>query len=251
MIWDINSTSPVVAVGTWSNRIMVTDIESLEGLALSSATPITEAAYATSLMIRPTSQNDPTGFQLMAGLSDGSLAIYDFDWKRPIREYAKVKGDRKISSLGTQPLTLHPTLGHTASGGEILAMGLSDRASLIFLHKDRIDFSSVSTPGLVAAASIRSPGSHDTSLVLATPSELSVSKVDGLKQLHIQTLDTASKSACKLAWMSTHRAIAAGVVERTIDQASGDYWQNACIELRDQDSLECRSCNPDGSSADL
>jgi hypothetical protein len=121
----------------------------------------------------------------------------------------------------------------------LLAIGLSDRTSIIFLNGDKIDFSSVSLTGLVAAAAINTEKGQ--SLVLASPTELSISQVDGLKKLHIQTLDTGYKSASKIVWSSTHRAIAAGVIERTIDSITGDYWQNAWLELRDQDSLQGES----------
>lgn len=187
-------------------------------------------------MLRPSS-ND-SGLQLLAGLSDGSLVVYDFLHDTNTGPALTLR-DRKISSLGTQPLTLHPIHSRTASGDELLAIGLSDRTSIIFLNGDRIDFSSVSLTGLVAAAAITTD--QGSSLLLATSTDLSISQVDGLKKLHIQTLDTGYKSASKLVWSSTHRAIAAGVVERTIDNVTGDYWQNAWVELRDQDSLQGES----------
>jgi hypothetical protein len=225
--------STLIAVGTWTNTISIYTSDQLNSGSPSVAS-LEEQYFAASLMMR--SAFDGSRLQLLSGLSDGSLVVHEFDLDYSASDPTLTLRDRKISSLGTQPLTLHPVQSRTSSGEELLAIGLSDRTSIIFLNGDRIDFSSVSLTGLVAAASITTEKGQ--SLVLATPSESSISQVDGLKKMHIQTLDTGYKSASKLVWSSTHRAIAAGVIERTIDSITGNYWQNAWLELRDQDSLQ-------------
>jgi len=229
-------SSTFVAVGTWTNTISIYTSDQLN----SGSAPIVsleEQYFAGSLMLRTASNG--SRLQLLGGLSDGSLVVHEFDFETLTGEPTLNLRDRKISYLGTQPLALHPVHSRTASGDELLAIGLSDRTSIIFLNGDKIDFSSASLTGLVAAAAINTEKGQ--SLVLATPSELSISQVDGLKKLHIQTLDTGYKSASKLVWSSTYRAIATGVIERTIDSITGDYWQNAWLELRDQDSLQGES----------
>jgi hypothetical protein len=227
------TSSTLIAIGTWTNLISIYAADQLHPILYRRLTT-EESFFASSIMLRPASSN--SGLQLLAGLSDGSLVTYEFDFDTSTDDTEVTLRDRKISSLGTRPLTLHPIQSRTASGDELLAIGLSDRTSIIFLNSDRIDFSSVSLTGLVAAAAVNTE--QGPSLVMATPTELSISQVDGLKKLHIQTLDTGYKSAGKLVWLSTHRAIAAGVIERTIDPITGDYWQTAWVELRDQDSLK-------------
>jgi hypothetical protein len=237
-------SSTLIAVGTWTNTISIYTSDQLKS-GLAPAVSLEEQYFASSLMLRPAS--DGSRLQLLGGLSDGSLVVHEFEFETSTGEPTLTLRERKISYLGTQPLTLHPVQSRTASGDELLAIGLSDRTSIIFLNGDKIDFSSVSLTGLVAAAAIVTEKGQ--SLVLASPTELSISQVDGLKKLHIQTLDTGYKSASKIVWSSTHRAIAAGVIERTIDSITGDYWQNAWLELRDQDSLQGESaCERKGTS---
>ena len=228
-----NESSPIIAVGTWTNMISLYTADQLSAGSAPLAT-LEESYFASSLMLR--SSVSASSLQLLGGLSDGSLVVYELDPDSPTTLSLR---DRKISSLGTQPLSLHPIQSRTASGDELLAIGLSDRTSIIFLNGDRVDFSSASLTGLVAAAAIKTE--QGQSLVLASPTDISISQVDGLKKLHIQTLDTEHKSASNLVWSSTYRAIAAGVVERTIDAVTGDYWQTAWVELRDQDSLQSKS----------
>lgn len=50
---------------------------------------------------------------------------------------------RKVSSLGTRPLELHPVQGWEGEE-QILAVGLTERMSVLFGSKDRVDFSAVS-----------------------------------------------------------------------------------------------------------
>ena len=229
-------SSPIIAIGTWSNAITVYTPDQLK-LGSPPLATMTESFFPSSLLLRSGSD---ANLQLLAGLSDGSLIIYDFASDPSIASSSLTMRDRKISSLGTQPLTLHPIQSRTASGDDLLAFGLGDRASILFVTGNRIDFSSVSTTGIVAAAAVHTP-EDGQSLVVASPADLSISQVDGLKKLHIQTLDTGYKSASKVVWSSTHRAIATGVVERTIDPVTGDYCQNAWFEMRDQDTLQGQS----------
>ena len=55
----------------------------------------------------------------------------------------EIKG-RKASSLGTRPLMLCSTQQKAQGGEMIVALGLNERISVVFEHRDRIDFSSVS-----------------------------------------------------------------------------------------------------------
>lgn len=107
----------VLAVATWSGKILLYRVPDF-----TSPTALTEDAYATSLSIQG---------GLLAGLSNGCLAAYDLDGS-----------GRKLSTLGTRPLQLHPI---DWSGDEqILAVGLAERMSVIFGSRERVDFSSIS-----------------------------------------------------------------------------------------------------------
>jgi DNA damage-binding protein 1 len=226
-----DQSSPVIAVGTWANEILIYTLDSIK----TSAEPllrISESVFAKSLILK-SSPATGTDLQLLAGLSDGSLITYDID----ASEDGYSTTGRKASSLGNQPLALHPIQGSTTSGDEkLLAIGISDRMSILFENRDRVEFSSVSLPGIVAASAVEI-GDEGDCLVLATATGLTITKVSGLKKLHIQTMDTGHRSSHKLAWMPDYKILAAGAVERRIDQATGDIWEQSYIEIRDQAAL--------------
>lgn len=136
--------SPILAVSTWTGTIMLTTFTSL---ASSSATyEITETSYAASLLLK-TSPSSPTtstsGVQLLAGLSEGSLVTYDL---QPSDDGpgGVVVANRKASSLGTQPLRLCAIKGWQSEEEQVVAVGLSERTSVLFESRNRIDFSSIS-----------------------------------------------------------------------------------------------------------
>jgi DNA damage-binding protein 1 len=227
------SSSPTVAVGTWTNEILLFNLDKID----TSAVPllkISESFYASSIILKAPS--DTAGnLQVLAGLSDGSLITYELgataDGKLSMT-------GRKVSSLGSQPLALHSISGTTLSGDEqLLAVGLTDRMSILYGSRDTVEFSSVSLTGIAAATAVSLPA-HGRCLVLATATGLSISKDNGLKKLHIQTMDLGFRSTHKLAWMPEHKSLAAGSVERRIDSVSGDYWQKSFVEIRDRSSLQ-------------
>lgn len=227
-------TSPFLVIGTWANEIFLCNVAQLSSASFP-GTSITESYVASSLLLRLASLDGAPSIQLLAGLSDGSVVTYDIASDSTSGNLV-VRG-RKASSLGTQPLALQSISGSTSNGDEtLLAIGLSERMSILFESRDRVEFSSVSLKNVVAAASVQLPGG-DNAIVLATPTGLSLSTVNGLKKLHIQTLDTQYRSTSKLAYLPSYKVIASGAVERRIDQESGDYWQKAYIELRDPASL--------------
>lgn len=73
--------------------------------------------------------------------------------------------------------------------------------------------------------------------MLATPTGLSVSRINSLKKLHVQTLDLGEKSVERLATMPDSNTLACGVVNRRLDPVSGDMVQKATFELRDATTL--------------
>lgn len=230
--------SPVVAVGTWANEILLYDLDRLQA-GVSPVAPITESFFASSLLLKSTVSGESSSLQLLAGLSDGSLVTYDIGQADNAGGIA-ING-RKSSSLGTLPLTLHPISGTTETGEEeLLAIGLSERTSVLFESRDRVEFSSVNLKDITAAASTTLPDNGNC-IVLASPTGLSISKVNGLKKLHIQTLDSEHRSVNKLVYLSSYKVMACGAVERHIDQETGDYWQKAYFELRDPTNLRGRS----------
>jgi DNA damage-binding protein 1 len=91
-----------------------------------------------------------------------------------------------------------------------------------------------------AATSTRING--EQALVLATPTGLSVSRVNSLKKLSVQTLDLKERSATKLAYAAN--TLATGSVERSVDSQTGEIIQRGMIELRDATTLQ-RECDND------
>lgn len=147
----------LVAVATWTNEILLYTVAQLhtgsdiftspEHCALLDAVPKTPTRIpvphvASSLLFRE-------GAQLMAGLSDGTMVTYDLELLAQDAPEVKDRGQvvvkgRKASSLGSRPLSLCPTPGMTVGDDSVVAVGLTERMSVVFQSKDRLDFSSVS-----------------------------------------------------------------------------------------------------------
>lgn len=92
-------------------------------------------------------QVSPAGhIQLIAGLSDGMMVTYDLIVHAAGGSF-ELKG-RKASRLGVTPLrveAVHSRAEEAVEGDEkVLALGLSERMSVVFESKGRVDFSSVS-----------------------------------------------------------------------------------------------------------
>nr|WVH01967.1 DNA damage-binding protein 1 [Naematelia aurantialba] len=236
---------PITAVATWTNRIQL-----YHAGTASPALSLTENFAASSLELRP-GKPGPTGtisICLLAGLSDGSLLNLDISIESG--DSTTLVG-RKVSSLGSHPLRLcriaaagashageihNGELQKGAKEEQVVAIGLSDRMSVIFETNDRIDFSSVSRKDVIAAASITAPLLGDC-LALATESGLSFVRINSLKKLQVQTLDLQHRSVEKLVSAPDFRVLAAGAVTRTMDPQTGDIKQISHFELRDPMNL--------------
>ena len=89
---------------------------------------------------------------------------------------------------------------------------------------------------IVAATAATFGGSQ--ALVLAASAGLAVTKVNSLKKLSIQTVDTGGTSATRLAHCPVNRILAAGVIKRHMSRETGDIEQRAMLELRDPVSMQ-------------
>lgn len=240
--------SPLVAVGTWTNEILLYTLDHLRSPD-APVTTVTEAFHAVSLLLKPSSSSttSTSGVQLLAGLSNGSLCTYDLE---PSSEGGgvSVKG-KKVVSLGKRPLRLFPVEGAPGGGVEkMVAVGLTERASIIFESKDRVDFSSISKRVSLhstcsghfvdAGQEVVSAAAAGGHIIFATSTELSLVKVNSLKKLSVQTLDTQHRSTTRLAYLSDRHMIVAGSVTRQLDPESGDVDQQGFIEFRDQNTLQ-------------
>ncbi|WWD20338.1 hypothetical protein CI109_104814 [Kwoniella shandongensis] len=236
IIQSTSLPSPVIAVGTWFNEIILYTLDQLKA-GDTSVTTLSEQFFASSLYLKPSIGNttSTSGIQLFAGLSDGSLIIYDLE---PSGDNANiVVKSRKASSLGMRPLNLCPVEGATGSADEqVVAVGLTERMSVVFQSKDRIDFSSVSRKDVTAATAIRTP-TFGNSLVLASTSGLSLVRVNSLKKLYIQTLDLGDRSANKVVSLNDQKVLGVGATVRTMDQQTGEVLQSSFLEIRDAATL--------------
>lgn len=245
--------SPLIAVGTWSNEIQLYSFDDLkvadaQGSAARPVATITEAFYASSLLARRSSvsSGSQSRLQLLAGLSNGSLCTYDLEFTASGGGVA-VKG-RKAASLGNRPLRLCPVDAASGGGAEkMIAVGLTERVSIIFESKDRIEFSSVSkrvsfessdTRHVLIAKDVSAAASAAGDLILASPTGASIVKVNSLKKLSVQTLDTQARSATRLAYLPDSQVLAAGSVSRRLDPQTGDVEQQGFLELRNPINLQ-------------
>ncbi|OCF61827.1 hypothetical protein L486_01489 [Kwoniella mangroviensis CBS 10435] len=226
--------SPVLAIGTWTNETLLYTLAQF----LSGSTGITtldEQFFPSSLHLRPfsSSSTSTSGIQLLAGLSDGSLVIYDLEPSGPNNEI--VVKSRKSSSLGNRPLSICPTTGPVVDDDKVIGIGLSERMSVIFESGDRVDFSSVNRKDIIASTSISSP-THGEVLVLASSTGISLTKINSLKKLSVQTLDLGDRSATKLIAYNENLLVD-GVIVKTMDSQNGEVLQINSMELRDSNTL--------------
>ena len=199
--------SPIVAVATWSNDILLYTLDRLRS-ATPEVTTISEKYFATSLLFKQSTDTHASmsGTQLMAGLSDGSMIIYDIDMTGDAGTLI-VKG-RKASSLGTRPLRLCSTM--TSANGEekIMAVGLSERTSVIFEARDRIDFSAVSKKAGITLHIGALLTDNRTSLLLlvSAPNRSANALFSRMRTASVSQKSTASRSfKLKLSIYEKHR----------------------------------------------
>ncbi|WWC95424.1 hypothetical protein V866_002287 [Kwoniella sp. B9012] len=226
--------SPVLAIGTWTNEILLYTLAQI----LSGSTGVTtlnEQFFPFSLHLRPfsSSSTSTSGIQLLAGLSDGSLVIYDLEPSGPNDEI--IVKSRKSSSLGNRPLSICPTNGPVVGDDKVIGIGLSERMSVIFESGDRVDFSSVNRKDIIASTSISSPTLGEV-LILASSTGISLTKINSLKKLSVQTLDLGDRSATKLIAYNEHLLVD-GVIVKTMDSQNGEVLQISSMELRDSNTL--------------
>ncbi|WRT69742.1 uncharacterized protein IL334_006733 [Kwoniella shivajii] len=226
--------SPILAIGTWSNQILLYTLSQSQS-GSTALTTVNESFFPSSLHLKASvgSSTSTSGIQLFAGLSDGSLVICDLEPSGPNGEI--VVKSKKASSLGTRPLLVCPTNGPDVGGEKVIGVGLSERMSVIFESGDRLDFSSVSRKDVVAATSLSSPTSGEV-IVLASNTGISFTKVNSLKKLSVQTLDLGDRSALKIVVLN-EKLIADGIIVKTMDQQNGEILQMSAIELRDSATL--------------
>jgi DNA damage-binding protein 1 len=75
-------------------------------------------------------------------------------------------------------------------------------------------------------------------LILATQTGLTISRVNSLKKLSMQTYETGELSATRLAYCPVHKMLAAGVIQRHMSRETGDVEQRASLELRDPVTMQ-------------
>nr|XP_019009308.1 uncharacterized protein I206_05956 [Kwoniella pini CBS 10737]OCF48089.1 hypothetical protein I206_05956 [Kwoniella pini CBS 10737] len=229
-----NLPSPIISIGTWSNDILLYTIAQIQS-GSAALTTLKEAFFATSLYLKPSVSptTSTSGVQLLAGLSDGSLIMYDLEPSGPDGEV--IVKSRKVTSLGNRPLKINPTIGPNVSGDKVVGVALTERMSVIFESGERIDTSSVSRKDVICATSLDTP-THGEVLVLANSDEITLVKINSLKKLSISTLDLGDRSATKIIAYNEDLVVD-GVVVRTMDAQNGEVLQMSSLELRDSVSL--------------
>ncbi|KAE8541647.1 hypothetical protein D1P53_001817 [Cryptococcus gattii VGV] len=230
-----DSSSPIIVISTWTAKTFVYTLSQIssgvDGLSIPSK------SSATSLQLR-SHPSYPAGIQLLSGLDNGLLQIYDLDKNDMGGVDGLVVKSSKTTSLGLRPLALHPC---EISGGDekVISVALTERMSVIFESKDRIEFSSVNIKNIMAAAAVNTSSGPVLALFSRT-SGLSLLKINSLKKLHVQTCDTGNESISKLTYMDEYKAIACGLTRRT-QLRDGDVEEENFVQIRDGTSLELLS----------
>lgn len=231
-----NVPSPIIAVATWTRKILLYTLSNLGSTDIL-ATTISEQAFSSSLHLRRSlgASVQTSSVQLIAGLSDGSMISYRLDQAE--EGGGLVVSDRKASSLGVRPLRVQAVAGLKDGDDDIFAVGLTERMSVVFESRGRVEFSSVAKRGVTAACSVSVP-SLGTCLAMASASGLSFTKITSLKKLHVQTLDLGNRSAAKVVNLPEANALAVGAAERKLDRSTGDIRQTSFLELRERSSFD-------------
>ena len=129
-----------VAVATWTGDLLIYTFDDLKA----GSPPISKTqlpSYAASLFFRTNTEiPSGTGVRLLAGLGTGLLVVQELE----MVEASLVLTTRKSLTLGSLPLTLSP-IHHQGKGGDnIVAVGMSSRASIISENQGRFEISSIS-----------------------------------------------------------------------------------------------------------
>ncbi|KAF8635825.1 hypothetical protein AX15_000024 [Amanita polypyramis BW_CC] len=137
---------------------------------------------------------------LLAGLSDGSLVT--FVWKD------KQLKEKKLVSLGHAPTSLAPCM----VDGKRTVLAAGNRATLVSFDKKRLQFSPVSLKDISGASRFNSP-SFPSSLVLATPTGISIGRVSDLDRLHIRTIPFGLDNPRRIVYEPSTRAFGVACTE--------------------------------------
>ncbi|PFH53878.1 hypothetical protein AMATHDRAFT_72908 [Amanita thiersii Skay4041] len=158
---------------------------------------------------------------LLVGLDDGSLVT--FVWKE------KELKEKKLVSLGHAPVILAPC---TVDGKKtVLAAG--NRATLVSFDKKRLQFSPVSLKDVSAASRYNAPG-FSSSLILATPTGLSIGKVGDLDKLHIRTIPFGFDNPRRIVYEPLNKVFGVGCTEVTPARIGEDEATRSSFVLLDE-----------------
>ncbi|OWZ42004.1 DNA damage-binding protein 1 [Cryptococcus neoformans C23] len=227
-----DSSSPIIVIATWTAKTFVYTLSQIsngvDGLS------IPTKSSATSLQLR-SHPFYPAGIQLLSGLDNGLLHIHDLDTSDSGDAGELMVKSSKSASLGLRPLVLHPCES-THGDEKVISVGLTERMSVIFESKGRVEFSSVNIKNIMAATAVNTSSGPVFALFSRT-SGLSLVKINSLKKLHVQTCDTGNESVSKLTYMDEYKAVACGLTRRT-QLRDGDVEEENFVQIRDGTSLE-------------
>ena len=133
----------MIAIATWTNEILLYTLDHLRSSS-PVVTSLTVPAFAFALYLKPSSaaSASTSSVQLIAGLSDGSMVTFALELSS--EDGGVVSTGQRTSSLGTRPLKLCPMSSMSNGEEKIVAVGLTERMSVIFESKGRIEFSTAS-----------------------------------------------------------------------------------------------------------
>ncbi|KAJ7069995.1 mono-functional DNA-alkylating methyl methanesulfonate N-term-domain-containing protein [Mycena amicta] len=250
------STSDIVAVAYWqSNQIQLLDLANAEHPFRHICTTQSLPAVVRSLLLFEfNSSSGVSRPHLLAGLGDGSLAI--FAWDPELR----VLAEPKLMSLGVLPVALTP---YTLPDGKRAVLATGSRAAVLTWERDRVQSSPVMLKDVMATTQLHSEF-YESSLLLANESALFIAQVRDVDSMHIRSIPSGLDVPQKIVYEPSLKVFGVaflrskptrvGVQEpapqsffRLLDDST--FTQISELEFKEADEITCVTILPIGKEA--
>lgn len=233
---DVQLQQPAMslaAVGLWTEiAVHLLDVPSLS--------PVHVEALGGSVQTRSLllTQLDGSHY-LLAGMGDGALVSFSLSAvdtsaaaaASPVPASPWVLGDKKRSTLGSQPVNLCP---FRFDGGEQHVFAACDRPTVIKSVRGRLSFSNVNMSDVALMCPFHTEEFPDC-LALATPEELTIGTVDDIQKLYVRTIHLG-ESPVRVVHVPGAGVLAVGTLGDVVD---GDLGvESSTVHVFDDTTFE-------------
>ncbi|GLB38302.1 putative CPSF A subunit region [Lyophyllum shimeji] len=205
-----------VTVSYWGTNVIeifVLDPQGFVSVAKSSPLPaLVRSVLLYSFGSDHSSKGQDYHPYLLAGLADGSF-VY-FPWKD------KQLHDRKIISLGHAPVSLSACV----VDGKRSVFAAGNRATVLSWEKKRLHSSPIMLKEVAAVTSLNTP-TFQSSLILATPTGISIGKIQDLDKMHIRSIPLGLDNPLRIAYEPSLKVFGVGI-SRTEPYRLGDLVES-------------------------